>query len=133
MPAVLAGARIRKKIVRHRGQAERIVGFAIGEQPGVGGHDRTAKLKHQPSVEIESERLAIRFTLRVRHGRQNYALIVEFVQTNCGSSGECGLRSTCVAWSAAGLYVPRGKIFPALEMALAIVEGFKGANEAEEN
>ncbi len=32
-----------------------------------------------------------------------------------------------------GLHVPRGKLFPTLEIARAIVEGFKGANEAEEN
>ncbi|WP_018406929.1 DUF5681 domain-containing protein [Methylocystis rosea] len=43
------------------------------------------------------------------------------------------LKSTRAAWSAAGLHVPRGKIFPRLEIARAIVEGFKGANEAEEN
>lgn len=43
------------------------------------------------------------------------------------------LKSTRAAWSAAGLHVPRAKIFPTLEIARAIVEGFKGANEAEAN
>ena len=41
------------------------------------------------------------------------------------------LKSTRAAWSAAGLHVPRGKIFPRLEIARAIVEGFKGANANE--
>jgi hypothetical protein len=43
------------------------------------------------------------------------------------------LKSTRAAWSAAGLHVPRGKIFPRLEIARAIVEGFKAANEADAN
>ena len=41
------------------------------------------------------------------------------------------LKSTRAAWSAAGLHVPRGKIFPRLEIARAIVEGFKDANANE--
>lgn len=43
------------------------------------------------------------------------------------------LKSTRAAWSAAGLHVPRGKIFPRLEIARAVVEGFKAANEADAN
>jgi hypothetical protein len=43
------------------------------------------------------------------------------------------LKSTRAAWRSAGLPVPRGKIFPTLEIARAIVEGFKGLNEAEAN
>jgi hypothetical protein len=43
------------------------------------------------------------------------------------------LKSTRAAWMAAGLRVPRGKIFPTLEIALAIVDAFKGANEAQAN
>lgn len=43
------------------------------------------------------------------------------------------LKSTRAAWCAAGLHVPRGKIFPRLEIARAFVEGIKGVNEAEEN
>ncbi|WP_292530170.1 DUF5681 domain-containing protein [Methylocystis sp.] len=38
------------------------------------------------------------------------------------------LKSTRAAWIAAGLRVPRGKIFPKLEFALAVVDGFKAAN-----
>ena len=67
VPAVLAGAGIGEPLARHRAEAERIVEFAVGEQTGVGGDDRTAKLEHQPAVEIEPQRLAIRFTRRVRH------------------------------------------------------------------
>ncbi len=48
-------------------KAKRIVKSTVGTQTGVRGHDQTAKLEHQPSVEIEPERLAIRFTRRVRH------------------------------------------------------------------
>ena len=43
------------------------------------------------------------------------------------------LKSTRAAWSVARLHVPRGKIFPTLEIARAIVEGFKGVNDAEAN
>jgi hypothetical protein len=68
MPAVLACASVSEHLARHHTEAERVVEFAIGEQSGVGGHDRTAKLKHQSPVEIEPESLAIRFTRRVRHG-----------------------------------------------------------------
>ena len=69
MPAVLAGARVGERLARHRGQAERVVEFAIGEQSGIGGDHRAAKLQHQPAVEIEPESLVIRFTRRVRHRR----------------------------------------------------------------
>ena len=48
-------------------KAERVVKFAIGKQPGIGGDDRTAKLERQSAVEIEPERLAIQFTRWVRH------------------------------------------------------------------
>ena len=67
MPAVLAGACVGERLARHGAQAERVVQFAVGEQSGVGGDDRTAKLKHQSAVEIEPESPAIRFTRRVRH------------------------------------------------------------------
>ena len=30
---------------------------SLSEQPGIGGDDRTAKLEHQPAVEIDPERL----------------------------------------------------------------------------
>jgi hypothetical protein len=69
IPAVLAGARIRERFPSHRAEAERVVKFAIGEKPSVGIHDRTAKLEHQSTVEIEPERPVVRFTRRVRHDR----------------------------------------------------------------
>ncbi len=75
MPAVLTGSRIRERFPGHPAEAERIVEFAICEQPGVGGHHRTAKLEHQPAVEIEPERPVIQFTHRVRHDRSLNALI----------------------------------------------------------
>jgi hypothetical protein len=65
--AVLAGARVGQPLTRHRAQPERVVKFTVGEQTGVRRDDRTAKLKHQPAVEIQSQRLVIRFTRRVRH------------------------------------------------------------------
>ena len=71
VPAVLAGAGVGEPLARHRAEAERVVEFAIGEQTGIGGDDRTAKLERQPAVEIEPERLAVRFTRRVRHCRLN--------------------------------------------------------------
>ena len=42
--------------------------FPVGKQAGIGGDDRTTKLKRQSAVrEIEAyERLAVRFTRRVR-------------------------------------------------------------------
>ena len=67
MSAVLAGAGVSEPLARHRTEAERVVEFPVGEQTGVRGDDRTAKLEHQPAVEIEPERLAVRFTRRVRH------------------------------------------------------------------
>ena len=75
MPAVLAGACVGEHIAGHRGKAERVVEFPIGEQSGVGGDHRSAKLEHQPAVEIESENLGTRFTRRVRHGRRTRSRI----------------------------------------------------------
>jgi hypothetical protein len=37
----------------------------VGEQAGMGGDYQSAKLEHQPAVEIEPEYPAIRFTRRV--------------------------------------------------------------------
>ena len=53
MPAVLAGACVGEYIAGHRGKAERVVEFPVREQAGVGGDHRSAKLEHQPAVEIE--------------------------------------------------------------------------------
>ena len=67
MPAVLARSRVGKPIASRLRKAESIVKLAIGEQPSIGGDDRTAKLERQPAVEIEPQRLAVGFTRRVRH------------------------------------------------------------------
>ena len=67
VPAVLAGARVGEPLAGQIRKAERVVKFAIGKQPSIGGDDRTAKLKRQSAVEIEPERLAVQFTRRVRH------------------------------------------------------------------
>jgi hypothetical protein len=67
VPAVLAGPCVQELVAGHRGQAERVVEFPVGQQSGVGGDDRTTKLEHQAAVEIEPENLPSRFTRRVRH------------------------------------------------------------------
>jgi hypothetical protein len=69
VPAILAGPCVREAVAGHRGQAERVIDFPVGQQSGIRGHDGAAKLEHQTAVEIEPENLIIRFTRRVRHGR----------------------------------------------------------------
>ena len=67
VPAVLAGAGVGEPFASRLRKAESIIKLAIGEKPSIRGNDRTAKLEHQPAVEIEPKRLAIRFTRWVRH------------------------------------------------------------------
>ena len=67
MPAILAGSPVRQRFPCHRAEAKRVVEFAIGEQPSVRGHHRTAKLQHQWAVEIEPKGPIVRFARRVRH------------------------------------------------------------------
>src|ERR1700732_1967269 len=55
MAAALAPARIRERIACNHRQAEHVIEFAIGQQSGVGGDDRSTKLEHQAAVEIEPE------------------------------------------------------------------------------
>ena len=62
MPAVLAGAGVGEPLDGQIRKAERIVKFTVGEQSGVRGHGRT-----EPAVEIEPQRIPVRFTRRVRH------------------------------------------------------------------
>src|SRR6516225_11097186 len=69
MAAVLASARIGEHLTRQRGQPERIVKFAIGEQPTIGGDHGAAKLEHQAAVKIEPNSIRSRFTPWVGHGR----------------------------------------------------------------
>lgn len=65
--AILPRPRVGETLAGQIRKAERVVKFAIGKQPGIGGDDRTAKLERQSAVEIEPERLAIQFTRWVRH------------------------------------------------------------------
>src|SRR5260370_23505807 len=44
------------------GQAHRIVQLATGQQSTIGGDHRTREPEHQTAVEIEPQRLALRFT-----------------------------------------------------------------------
>jgi hypothetical protein len=67
MPAVLAGADVGEPLAGQIREAERVVEFAVGKQPGIGGDNRTAKLERQSAVEIEPENALARFTRRVRH------------------------------------------------------------------
>src|SRR5216683_2865185 len=53
VPSILAGARLGQSMAAARRQSENVVQFAVGEQSAIGGDHRTAKLKHQPAVEIE--------------------------------------------------------------------------------
>jgi hypothetical protein len=53
VPAVLAGAGVGEPFASRLRKAESIVKLAIGKKPSIGGDDRTAKLEHQPAVEIE--------------------------------------------------------------------------------
>ena len=67
--SVLAGARLRQSLAAACGQSEHVVQFAIRQQSAIGGDHRTAELEHQAAVEIEPQRLAVRFTRRVPHDR----------------------------------------------------------------
>src|SRR5262245_42788410 len=53
MATILAGPRIGEHLTSQHGQAKRVVKFAIGEQPGIGGDDTAAKLQRQAAVKIE--------------------------------------------------------------------------------
>jgi hypothetical protein len=55
MTTILASSRIGEHLTSQCGQAEDVVEFAIGEQPGIGGDDRAAKLQDQAAVKIEPE------------------------------------------------------------------------------
>ena len=67
VPAVPARAAIREHAARQCGQPERVVQFAISEQPRIGGHPRSVELQFQAAVEKGPEWPMIRFTLRVPH------------------------------------------------------------------
>jgi hypothetical protein len=67
--SVLAGACIRQFLATACGQSEHVVQLTIRQQTAIGGDHTGAKLKHQTAVKIEPQRLALRFTRWVRHGR----------------------------------------------------------------
>jgi hypothetical protein len=72
MPTVLASARIGQFVGSRIGQMKRIVQFTVGQQSGIGGNRRTAKLEHQAAIEIKAQSASIRFTRRVRHRRPGW-------------------------------------------------------------
>jgi len=67
MPAVFACAGVGEPLAGQIRKAECVVEFAVGKQAGIGGDNRTTKLEGQSAVEIEPERVAVRFTRQVRH------------------------------------------------------------------
>jgi hypothetical protein len=69
MPSVLAGACLGQSLASACGQSKNVVQFAIGQQSAIGGDHRTVELEPQAAVEIEPQRLGVRFTRRVRHRR----------------------------------------------------------------
>src|SRR5262249_30116894 len=97
VPTILAGACVGQNITCHRGQAECVVEFAIGQQSGIGRHHRAAKLKHQTAIEIQPKSIRFRFTRWFRHRRprsiQDKLLIAisESRTPRRNSAGECGL------------------------------------------
>jgi hypothetical protein len=52
MTAALPGTCVGEQVTRHGAEAEGIIKFAIGQQSGIRGNSRAAKLEHQASVEI---------------------------------------------------------------------------------
>jgi hypothetical protein len=67
MPAIPPGAFVSENLASHVRQPKRVVEFAMDKQPRIGGHDRTAKLQHHATVEIDPESSIVRFTRWVRH------------------------------------------------------------------
>ena len=53
VPPVPACAAVNQVLLRDGHQAERVIEFAIGQQSGIGGDARTAKLQLEATVEIE--------------------------------------------------------------------------------
>jgi hypothetical protein len=57
-------------------EAERVVQFAVGEQPSIGGDDRTAKLEREPAVEIEPQDIPNRLHPLSRFDRTGRRLVI---------------------------------------------------------
>jgi len=67
VPAVPAGPAVSENFARQCRQPEGVIEFAIGKQPGVGGHPRSVELQLKAAVETGPKWVAIRFTLWVPH------------------------------------------------------------------
>lgn len=84
-------------VTRHRGQAEYVVEFAIGEQSNIGCHHQTTKLEHQAAVKIAPKSIRFRLTRRVRHTqstiscRSLYLNRAPVTPKLSALSGECGI------------------------------------------
>lgn len=66
MARVLAATIVRQHCNGKRGQAERVIQFALGEQPRVGRYAGTVKFQLETAVENEPRSAQIRVTRRVR-------------------------------------------------------------------
>jgi hypothetical protein len=99
MAAVLAGAGIGEHVTGHRAEAQGIVEFAIGQQPGIGGDPRTMELELQAAGEsnlrVPSLDSPAGFSMMASCGPGQtpdiYTLIVESLPEISVSSGECGI------------------------------------------
>jgi len=85
---IIPGACVGEPLARHRAEAERIVEFAVANSPGSEVTTESAKLEHQPAIEIKPENLGIRFTRRVRHDsliqdQYNMLIIVSEPRNRC--------------------------------------------------
>jgi hypothetical protein len=69
MPAVPARASISQMLSRDYHQAEHVIQFAIGQQPGIRRDAGTVELQLHTAVEIEPSSVRFRFTRWVRHDR----------------------------------------------------------------
>jgi hypothetical protein len=76
MTPIPARARVGQPLAGHCGQSERVVEFTVGEQTGIGGDHRSAKLEHQTSVEIDPEPIHPPGSPWSPHSIQNNMLIM---------------------------------------------------------
>ena len=69
VPGVLAAAALGQRRASQIGQAERVVQFTVGQQPGIGGDPAAVEFQLQTTVEIDPQGPVIRFTRWVFHPR----------------------------------------------------------------
>ena len=65
--SILPTTGVSEHVPSHVGQPESIIQFPVRQQPSVGSDLGTMELKLQPTVEIQPQNPASRFTRRVRH------------------------------------------------------------------